>query len=57
MEKIVIISDIHGNITDFKTVLEDIHKRWNKYCMEIFIYNICKSSLIKRLLMLEVLEM
>lgn len=30
MEKIAIISDIHSNITAFKTVLEDIHNRRNK---------------------------
>lgn len=30
MERIAIISDIHGNITALKTVLEDIHNRRDK---------------------------
>ena len=47
MEKIALISDIHGNLTALKTVLEDIKKRNIKhiYCLgDIAIKGICPNE-------------
>ena len=48
MDKIAIISDVHGNITALKAVIEDIEKRniHNIYCLGDNVLKSCSSDLV-----------